>query len=252
MIPLRVRDRIRFLKHPHYSFLRFCIKLRSRSRILTGPFSGMSFDVPNFNTAMLLGTWEMELTETIAEFKEFNPSAIICIGAAEGYYAVGLALNFPKLKIDAFEQDIIYRNFLRDLTEKNQCTNINILGKCDGQTLAKTLSKSGGTPLIICDIEGGEIDLLCIHDVPQLKSSFILVEVHEMYVEDCEKILLDRFSQTHVSRVIKGKVRGKKDIPHEIRWLSLISKKSSLIALMNEGRPYPMNWILFCPIKQTP
>lgn len=212
----------------------------------------MSFDVPNFNTAMLLGTWEMELTETIAEFKEFNPSSIICIGAAEGYYAVGLALNFPNLKIDAFEQDIVYRDFLRDLTGKNQCTNVNILGKCEGQILAKTLGKSGDSPLIICDIEGGEVDLLTIHDVPQLKSSFILVEVHEMYVEDCEKILLDRFSNTHVSRVIKGKVRDTKDIPQEVSWLRLISNKSSLITLMNEGRPYPMNWILFCPTKHTP
>ena len=140
---------------------------------------------------------------------------------------------------------------MKDLTEENQCTNVNILGKCEGQILAKTLGKSGATPLIICDIEGGEVGLLSIHDVPQLKSSFILVEVHEMYVEDCEKILLDRFSDTHVSRVIKGKVRETKDIPQEVSWLSLISNKSSLIALMNEGRPYPMNWILFCPTKHT-
>jgi hypothetical protein len=248
---MKIKDRLRCLKHPHYSLLRLIIKFRCGSKILSGPFCGMSFNIPNFNTAMLLGTWEKELANTINEFKEITPSSIICIGAAEGYYAVGLAKDYPNLTTYAFEQNIKYRILLNNLALENHCTNIKILGKCNNESLSKTLDKSGEKPLIICDIEGGEIDLLDIHAVPLLENSFILVEVHEMYVQDCENVLLKRFSSTHESKIIGGSVRDIKDIPHKIKWLRLISSKSRLLNLMNEGRPYPMNWILFYPNKHV-
>ena len=65
-------------------------------KIMQGTFAGMDFKVPDFNTAMLLGTWELELRETLQEILSINPSGVICIGAAEGYYAIGMAIKFPE------------------------------------------------------------------------------------------------------------------------------------------------------------
>ena len=75
----------------------------------------MLFDVPNFNTAMLIGTWELELMELVSKLLDNKPSKVFCIGAAEGYYAVGFATKLPKSKIYAFEIQDVYRHFLLNL-----------------------------------------------------------------------------------------------------------------------------------------
>ena len=62
----------------------------------------MLFDVPNFNTAMLIGTWELELNEQISKLLDTKPTKIYCIGAAEGYYAVGFATKLPACNVYAF------------------------------------------------------------------------------------------------------------------------------------------------------
>lgn len=244
---MKIKDRLRCLKHPHYSLLRLIIKFRCGSKILSGPFCGMSFNIPNFNTAMLLGTWEKELANTINKFKEITPSSIICIGAAEGYYAVGLAKDSPNLTTYAFEQNIEYRILLKKLAQENHCTNIKILGKCDVESLAKTLGKCGRKPLIICDIEGGEIELLDLNKVPDLNESSILVEIHEMYVSNCERTLIDRFKKTHSYTIIQGRVRIPQDLPKELNFLRLISSSQKILDLIGEGRPYPMNWLYLEP-----
>ena len=43
----------------------------------------------------------------------------LCIGAAEGYYAVGLAKSFPDFEIYAYESNPIYLELLKDNATKN-------------------------------------------------------------------------------------------------------------------------------------
>jgi hypothetical protein len=66
--------------------------------VLHGPFAGLMYprdlllaqaDAP---IAKLLGTYEQELHPVFEEVIAKQPRTIIDIGAAEGYYAVGLAL----------------------------------------------------------------------------------------------------------------------------------------------------------------
>lgn len=247
ILPITVRNHLRFLKHPIHAFLRFCIVLKCKKKILSGPFAGTFFDIPDFNTAMMIGTWEKELHDFFFNLEIQND--ILCIGAAEGYYAVGLAKSFPDFEIYAYESNPIYLEFLKDNATKNDCANINYYGLCDRVELQKRLSESVEKPLIICDIEGGEIDILDIEKIPLLANAKILVEVHEMYVEKCEKKLLERFSKTHFAKVIKGEKRTINDLPNEIKFIKLFASESRVVNLMNEGRPYPMNWIFFNPLE---
>ena len=248
LFPLFLRDYFRFLKTPYYSLVRLVIVVRSGKKILSGPFRNIHFDIPNFNTAMMLGTWEKELHTILADFKPLG--AFICIGAAEGYYAIGLAKLHKQTIVYAYESQQAYRSFLIKNAQRNSVKNIIIDGMCEINHLYEVLDKNLGTPLILCDIEGGEIDLLDLDKIPQLSDAFILVEVHEMYVENCEKKLLSRFRSTHSAVVIEGKKRMVNDLPKELNFLKYFVPENRIIRLMEEGRPYPMNWIWFNPLSQ--
>jgi len=52
-------------------------------------------------TAKLLGTYEKELQDAIRALEKKRFGRIINVGAAEGYYAVGLARNFPNVPVVA-------------------------------------------------------------------------------------------------------------------------------------------------------
>lgn len=207
----------------------------------------MLFDVPHFNTAMLIGTWELELKEQISKLLIKKPSNIFCIGAAEGYYAVGFATKLPASKIYAFEIQLEYRNFLLNLASSNNCKNIEIHGECTTDRLHQFLSNDIKSPFIFCDVEGAEIVLLDLNNVPNLRRASILVEVHEMFVTDCEKTLIERFKNTHSHTIFRGKERTLQDLPNELNFLRFISSPSKIVSLMGEGRPYPMNWLYFEP-----
>jgi len=207
----------------------------------------MLFDVANFNTAMLIGTWELELRQQISKLLNKNPANIFCIGAAEGYYAVGFATMLPASKIYAFEMQEKYRSFLLNLSSSNNCKNIDIHGECTTGLLHKFLSNDKESSFVFCDIEGGEINLLDLNEVPELKRTIILVEVHEMYVTNCEKTLIKRFKNTHSYTIIRGRERTLQDLPKKLNFLRFISSPTKILSLMGEGRPYPMNWLYFEP-----
>jgi hypothetical protein len=249
LIPLLLRDQFRFLKTPYNSLIRLCIVVRSGKKIISGPFKKIYFDIPNFNTAMMLGTWEKELHSLFSNFKLDGP--LICIGAAEGYYAVGLAKVKKLSTVYAYETQKSYQTFLRKNALINEITNIIVRGTCDINSLHEVLNKTTQTPLILCDIEGGEIELLDLDKIPQLCNAHILVEVHEMYVENCEKKLLSRFALTHEAVVIEGKKRTIDDLPNELNFLKYFFPRNRIITLMSEGRPYPMNWIWFNPLSKN-
>ena len=207
----------------------------------------MFFDVPNFNTAMLLGTWELELNDQISQLLDKKPSIVFCIGAAEGYYAVGFASKLHASKVYAFEIQKKYRHLLHKISVSNNCKNIEVRGECTTDILHHYLANDKTSSLIICDIEGGEVGLLDLKKVPALKRTTILVEIHEMYVTDCEKTLINRFKTTHSFTVIQGRERTLQDFPNKLNFLRCISPSKRILSLMGEGRPYPMNWLYLEP-----
>ena len=218
---------------------------------MQGPFKGMKFNVPDFNTAMLLGSWEKELWPCIESIREINPTGFICMGAAEGYYAVGLALEYDKVPMIAFEEQEKYKVFLRDLSQENELDNITIKGRCGPADVESSVLASGRTPVIICDVEGAEIELLDPAHSQSLKLAYILVEIHEMYVDNCEKTLIDRFSATHEATIIPGNHRTVDDWPEGFSIINLIASRKTRNNLMYEGRPYLMNWVWFSPLSSA-
>ena len=225
------------------------LQLVSKQKIISGIFKDLRFNVANFNTAMLIGTWELELFTVLNEILKRKFSSIFVIGAAEGYYAVGLSRHLPDTNIFAFEKQCDYRDKLERLKISNDSQNIHVEGNCDSKILKKHLQLAGDNPLLFCDIEGGEIELLNLNSIPELTKAEILVEVHEMYVENCQQRLLDEFKNSHNYKIIYGKERSLDDLPNSCGILSFFASREAVTNLMNEGRPYPMNWIWFRPVS---
>ncbi|NJO20463.1 MAG: hypothetical protein HC838_11065, partial [Spirulinaceae cyanobacterium RM2_2_10] len=169
-------------------------------RILSGPFAGLRYYnqivwgpiVPKW-----LGCYEQELHPVIAQILATPYTKIIDVGAAEGYYAVGLAWRSPQTPVVAYDVDPLARIRQRQLQRLNAVENLEIRGFCNHQELARQLS---GRCLLVADIEGFELELLNPQVCPQLHHCDILVELHhcgELGVAEVQIVLMQRFAASH-------------------------------------------------------
>ena len=130
----------------------------------------------------LLGTYERELHWCVEEICAMAPGFILNVGAAEGYYTVGLALRNPHARVIGFEMDPHGRQALREMTELNYVADrIEVRGQCEPADLYSAIVKQP-CPMVVCDAEGYEARLLDPPAVPTLKCAAILVELHEFLV----------------------------------------------------------------------
>jgi hypothetical protein len=144
----------------------------------------------------------------------------------------------PDVDLYAFDMDSESRRQLLRLWKLNGCP-----GKL---TVGELLSFEGlmnlGAPgtLLICDIEGGEMELLNPLHCAALYKMDILVEVHRTggcSVEENAASLLKRFSQSHMieslppSQVTEG-LCGVSNLDENL-----------LRQALSEGRPYPQVWL---------
>jgi hypothetical protein len=96
--------------------------------------------------------------------------------------------------------------------------------------LRTELSK-GRRLAIVCDIDGGELSLLNPEQVPELRSTIMLVETHDCFVEGITSALERRFAPSHA---ILRRVPVR------------LSTHDGLIA-MDEMRPTGQAWLWLMP-----
>jgi hypothetical protein len=185
-------------------------------RVLSGPFHGMAYLSAigwGSMSPKWLGTYELELTPAIEFILQAKPSLIIDLGAAEGYYAVGLARALPAAQIHAFDISLRARRLLRQMISLNGCQNITTHGLCDHQALTGLLSR-GERSLVLCDIEGAELLLLEPRAVPALSHADILVECHHVGAASpaqTAQTIAGRFSSSHHIELIESRARQPRD-----------------------------------------
>src|SRR5438128_2544282 len=101
----------------------------------------------------LLGIYERELNPYVEQACLLNFPLIIDVGAAEGYYAIGMALRNPNARVIAFEMEQKGRAALQEMAELNNVmSRVEIRGKCAPEDLAQILATSDRA-LIFCDAE---------------------------------------------------------------------------------------------------
>jgi hypothetical protein len=200
----------------------------------SGPFAGMVYPdlTPSFLVPKLLGVYERELHAAIEAAIRGTPEVIVNVGAADGYYAVGLARRCPSARVHAFDIDARERDRCARLAAANGVEDrVHVEGAAGPERLRAVLS---GRALLVMDCEGCELGLLRPDEVPALRDATVVVELHDFLEPGLGDTVTARFADTHEIAVIPTG-------PQPPR------RGSDLALALSEYRPGPMRWAVMTP-----
>lgn len=221
------------------------------SKVKDGPFAGMRYVQTACCSAYppkVLGTYEMEIWDCLAPCLQWKGGLFVDVGAAEGYYAVGMLVGNPSLRTVAFEAEPESRKVLAELGNLNGVAGrLEVKGFATHVELESALSRETQV-FALFDIEGGEFDLLDPVLVPSLRHVPFLVEIHDWVYpgRDADSLFRNRFEATHKIFEIKARNPKPADIANPLwRW---VARTNPTIAgrLLNE-RPPIMRWFNLIP-----
>ena len=208
--------------------------------VLRGPFEGMRYSErvakERNQVHRLLGSYENELYGWCEEIIEKQYSALLDIGTADGFYAVGFALRMPETRVIGFDTDRWARKATQELADENGATNVEVLSMCSPKWLNRNLKP--GT-LIFSDCEGYELVLFDPNLIPGLLGCDMVIELHERPSPGVEQTIRERFKGTHDIRVATYMDHDTSEFP-ELEILPLEMRAKAI----SEGRGGPQN-VLF-------
>ena len=211
--------------------------------VRSGPFVGMSLrGACSPLGGKLLGTHEMELAPVIERLCRSDIEHVVNVGAADGFYAVGMLHRLKMARGTAFEMLTAYHSSIHELADSNSVRErLDIRAACDPEVLASALTGNERT-LVIIDVEGAERDLLDPSRVPRLRDAWILVELHDFIDPEISTLVRRRFEQSHRVTSYRATPRTPGDLP-KVEGMSI----RALLRLANEGRPALMEWFWLEP-----
>jgi hypothetical protein len=194
----------------------------------------------------LLGIYEREVYAAVDRACAARPDLVVDIGAAEGYYAVGLALRLPQTKVVAFEMMDEARALLGQMSAANGVQDrVELRGRCDRGDLDDLLTRHPQS-LVICDCEGFEAILLDPLRVPGLRTASVLVESHDFILPGIAEELTERFGPTHRVERIWATERSPAEYPFDSAYLRMLPA-SYKAWVVSEWRPTRMSWLWMEP-----
>jgi len=230
-------------------YLTHLARKRTGLTVIAGQFTGMKYGSESQGSAYipkLLGIYERELSSQVAEIVSRHPRLIVDLGAAEGYYAVGLARLLPEARVIGFEMEFVGRAALSAMAARNAVSDrVEVRGKCEARDLVEALG-SEELAVVICDVEGYEEVLLDPVAVPGLLRTAILVELHDFLVPGLRDTIRERFAATHEITIITQEPRTREEFPWRTLGTALLPK-SYLDWAVSEWRPVVMEWYWMVP-----
>jgi hypothetical protein len=210
-----------------------------------GPLAGLRYPTGHIGLyvalqAQLLGAFERELHEVLAEQIETPPDLFVNIGCAEGYYAVGMALKVAQLRVLAYDIDPLQQKLVREMAELNGVAErVAVRGEC---TRAELATLPEGRLLVLSDCEGAELELIDPSKAPPLGGATLIVELHENERPGVREALLRRLRETHEVREIETEARYLGEYPE----LTELEETDRALAV-SEFRAKPMSWLVCRP-----
>jgi hypothetical protein len=215
--------------------------------VQAGPFAGMEYlgyATEGCLAPRLLGTYEADLHPHIVRLAQEGLDAIIDIGCAEGYYAVGMARLSPGSIIYAHDTDKRAQESCALLAAQNGVTDrVKIGGEFKGEDFDKFSDRS---VLLMMDAEGAEDDLLHPDQWPALRGMNIIVETHNMFRPGITNRLVERFQKSHDIEVVNYSPRFT-EMPTGLRDYAPLDQ---LLATW-EWRAGPTPWLVMEPKKSA-
>jgi hypothetical protein len=238
--------------HPLNYFSQRAIK-QLKGVVKQGPFKGMKYiDKAHvgFVCHKLTGTYEKEIQHIIHDELNKSYDAIIDVGSAEGYYAVGMALFGKSSTVVSFEGTARGRELQIRLAKLNNVDHkISIKEYCDAESLYIEMSKFKDC-LLICDVDGFELALLNINLNSHLSHTTMIIECHNHCYSSMEKDLMERFSETHdIISIPVRKCVDYSDYPNPNFWYKILPKKYKDFPIRETERAVEDSWLYLKPKK---
>jgi hypothetical protein len=188
-----------------------------------------------------LGTYERELHPAWNAIIAAAPQTIYDIGGAEGYYACGLLRALPRARLEVWEALERERELLRLNAARNGvAARCGVHGLCDESALDEALRRAQ-PDVVICDIEGGERELLTEAMLQRLHTATLVVETHGLDVFETVRC---RMQATHEVEVIEPQQRTIADWP--LPWY-LFGSEWHKHWTVQEHRVMPTPWVVGWP-----
>jgi len=245
LLPIGVRNFVWYWRSPELRqslAAAKMIKQRLGARVLSGPFAGLEYIEHSIGSSYppkLLGTYEKELGPVLDEILRTNYQTVVDIGAAEGYYAVGVAWRNRGVRVVAFEAQTDQHALLIDLARRNEVdSRVALHGFCTPTGLKECLDHCDRA-LVICDCEGFERELLDASQVTALVRADMLVETHDFLRQGVSAELRGRWSGTHDIVEIASNLRTQSDWPAQADFVP----DAWRLAAMQEYRAPGQTWL---------
>lgn len=220
-------------------------------RVRGGPFTGLRYigESPNPHIGpFLLGLGEMEIWPFIRRLLAGDFDVFVNVGAAEGYYAVGMARFSCIPRVISYEGSRLGRILTRFMARRNGvAARLDARGLCDPVLLADALAPFA-RPALLIDVEGYEEELADPGRVPALRHATMIIELHEQR-RPMADILRSRFAATHEIEEVWTRPRMLDDLPRNLWPATLFFRRTRLLELGTEERYGPMRWWLLTPKK---
>jgi hypothetical protein len=219
---------------------------RYGNSVRRGEFAGMRLLDRSVGSAFLpklIGSYEAELHPYLRRAATQAWDAVIDVGCAEGYYAVGLAMLFKECpKVLAFDLTPTARQLCKELASLNGVDGkVSVQGACDSKRLVEMAH--GKRCFVISDCEGFESELFTKETLESLRKSELVIELHERESPGCTADLSKLFQATHSVELVPVIPR----CPDDYADLAIFTDSQARQLAVNEFRSQQQNWLVAIP-----
>ena len=193
--------------------------------------------------AQCLGLYEKEILDLFSDKGPFD--TFFDIGAADGYYAIGMLHAQMAKRAICFEASEKGRLAIKDnwLTN-NSVGELEIKGEADEASIVKIASELTAKSLVLIDIEGFEFSLLTPNVISRLSECQLIIEIHN-WVENFSfkyKTLLTNLDLHFEVQAIEFTDRNTQSIP-----LLRSYTDDNRLLVTSERRPCLMRFLHLVP-----
>ncbi|WP_209598131.1 hypothetical protein [Ruegeria sp. HKCCSP351] len=224
---------------------------QSRGQVLCGPMKGFRFVENAFwgghsdTATKIFGLYEQQNLKVLSNS---DKPVLVDIGAADGFWGVGLVAAGQFEKSVCFEVSAKGRDVIRETAEHNGVGDrVAVFGDALTDTVENIASVAPDPADIffLIDIEGVEFSLLTEDFLTHFRRSEFLIELHPQMVEDGDAKLkaIEAFCAGYFDvAYVDGSVRDTSEMDEIIRlgddfkW-----------PILSEGRGFPMQWLHLVP-----
>ena len=139
---------------------------------------------------------------------------------------MGMARRMPSTQVLAFDLNPKAQEVCAALAQKNGVSDRVKVGALFKPEDFENYANQ--KVLVLCDIEGGEKELLNPEISPSLKGMDFVVESHECLLPGITQTLIDRFKDTHTVTLVQD--NGQRQLKDSPQWFNNLAHLDQLLA----------------------